>query len=118
MNRRGGALDHARVEADAAAQERKLTEAELNTDLKRSADVATQRETVLAQFDQQVAQHLADLKDMAEVAYRVGNTPMVELLDAARTRYEAQLTQARLEAELATARLDAAAAHGAFGVRF
>src|SRR6185369_4763709 len=106
MNRRGGALDHARVEADAAAQERKITEAELNTDLKRSTDVATQREAVLTQFDQQVAQHLADLKDMAEVAYRVGNTPMVELLDAARTRYEAQLEQARLEAELATARLD------------
>jgi cobalt-zinc-cadmium efflux system outer membrane protein len=118
MNRRGGALDHARVEADAAAQERKLTEAELTTDLNRSAAVATQREQVLAQFDQQVAQHLTDLKDMAEVAYRVGNTPMVELLDAARTRYEAQLEQARLEAELANARLDVAAAHGAFGVRF
>jgi cobalt-zinc-cadmium efflux system outer membrane protein len=118
LNRRQGALDHARVEADAAAQERRLTEAELNTDLKRSADVATQREQVLDQFDRQVAQHLTELKDMAEVAYRVGNTPMVELLDAARTRYEAQLEQARLEAELATARLDVAAAHGAFGVRF
>jgi outer membrane protein, heavy metal efflux system len=118
LNRHQGTLDHARVEADAAAQERRLTEAELNTDLERSASVATQRAQVLEQFDQQVAQHLPDLKEMAEVAYRVGNTPMVELLDSARTRYEAQLEQARLEAELATARLDVAAAQGTFGVRF
>jgi outer membrane protein, heavy metal efflux system len=118
MNRRQGALDHARVEADAAALERRLMEAELNTDLKRSTDVAMQRELVLDQFDRQVTQHLTELKDMAEVAYRVGNTPMVELLDAARTRYEAQLELATLEAELVEARLDVAQAHGALGVRF
>lgn len=118
MNRRQGALDHARAEADAAAHERELTAAELDTDLKRSANVATQREHVLEEFDQNVARHLQDLRDMAEVAYRVGNTPMVELLDAARTRYEAQLTEARLEAELANARLDVAAARGAFGISF
>jgi cobalt-zinc-cadmium efflux system outer membrane protein len=118
MNRRQGALDHARAEADAAAYERRLTEAELGTDFKRSASVATEKQKVLEQFDGQVAARLTDLKDMAEVAYRVGNTPMVELLDAARTRYEAQLTQARLQAGLAEARLDVAAARGAFGVRF
>jgi cobalt-zinc-cadmium efflux system outer membrane protein len=118
MNRRQGALDHARVEADAAAQERRLTEAELTTDMKRSTSVATQRQQVLEQFDGQVAKRLPELKDMAEVAYRVGNTPILELLDAARTRYEAQLQVATLEAELAEARLDVAQAHGALGVRF
>jgi cobalt-zinc-cadmium efflux system outer membrane protein len=118
LNRHQGTIDHARVEADAAAQERRLTEAEISTDVQRSASVAKQRQQVLEQFDRQVAQRLPELKDMAEVAYRVGNTPMVELLDAVRTRYEAQLDQAHLEAELATARLDVAAAHGAFGVRF
>ncbi|HVY64618.1 MAG TPA: TolC family protein [Gammaproteobacteria bacterium] len=118
MNRRQGSLDHARAEADAAAQERRLTEAELSTDIARSAQVATHRLQVLEQFDGQVAKRLPELKDMAEVAYRVGNTPMVELLDAARTRYEAQLEQAKLEAELAEARLDVAQARGALGVRF
>lgn len=118
MNRRQGSLDHARAEADAAAQERRLTEAELSTDIVRSAQVATNRLQVLEQFDGQVAKRLPELKDMAEVAYRVGNTPMVELLDAARTRYEAQLEQAKLEAELAEARLDVAQARGALGVRF
>jgi outer membrane protein, heavy metal efflux system len=118
LNRRQGALDHARAEADSAAAERRITEAELRTDLQRSADVATERQRVLEQFNRQVTEQLPQLKDMAEVAYRVGNTPMVELLDAARTRYEAQLQHAQLEAELAAARLEAAAAHGAFGVRF
>jgi cobalt-zinc-cadmium efflux system outer membrane protein len=118
MNRRQGALDHARAEADAAAAERRITEAELRTDLTRSTSIAAERQRVLEQFDAQVTGHLPELKDMAEVAYRVGNTPMVELLDAARTRYEAQLQHTQLEAELVVARLEAAAARGAFGVRF
>lgn len=112
-NTRRGALDHARVEADRAALERRLTEAELGTDLARSEAVAAQREQLLERFDAQVGQRLPQLQDMAEAAYRLGNTPIVELLDAARTRYEAQLDQATLQAELAAARLDIAAARGA-----
>jgi cobalt-zinc-cadmium efflux system outer membrane protein len=112
-NTRRGALDHARVEADQAALERRLTEAELGTDWKRSTDIAAQREQVLARFDQTVGQRLPQLQDMAEAAYRLGNTPIVELLDAARTRYEAQLQQAELQGQLAEARLDVAAARGA-----
>jgi outer membrane protein, heavy metal efflux system len=113
-NTRRGALDHARVEADQAALERRLTEAELGTDLQRSEAVAAQREQLLQRFDAQVGQRLPQLQDMAEAAYRLGNTPIVELLDAARTRYEAQLDQTTLQAELAAARLDLAAARGAF----
>ena len=115
-NTRRGALDHARVEADQAALERRLTEAELGTDLQRSEAVAAQREQLLQRFDAQVGQRLPQLQDMAEAAYRLGNTPIVELLDAARTRYEAQLDQTTLQAELAAARLDVAAARGALGV--
>jgi len=115
-NTRRGALDHARVEADQAALERRLTEAELGTDLERSEAVAAQREQLLQRFDAQVGQRLPQLQDMAEAAYRLGNTPIVELLDAARTRYEAQLDQTTLQAELAAARLDVAAARGALGV--
>lgn len=114
-NTRRGALDHARVEADQAALERRLTEAELGTDLSRSAAVAEQRQQLLERFDQTVGRRLPQLQDMAEVAYRLGNTPIVELLDAARTRYEAQLDEATLQAELAEARLDVAAARGALG---
>jgi cobalt-zinc-cadmium efflux system outer membrane protein len=116
-NTRRGALDHARVEADQAALERRLTEAELGTDVARSEAVAAQRQQVLERFDAQVGRRLPQLQDMAEVAYRLGNTPIVELLDAARTRYEAQLDQATLRAELAQARLDVAAARGALGTR-
>jgi len=115
-NTRRGALDHARVEADQAALERRITEAELGTDLERSEAVAEQRQQLLARFDAQVGLRLPQLQDMAEAAYRLGNTPIVELLDAARTRYEAQLDQTALQAELAAARLDVAAARGALGV--
>ena len=115
-NTRRGALDHARVEADQAALERRLTEAELGTDLTRSEAVAAQRQQVLARFEAEVGQRLPQLQDMAEAAYRLGNTPIVELLDAARTRYEAQLDQTTLQAALAAARLDVAAARGALGV--
>jgi cobalt-zinc-cadmium efflux system outer membrane protein len=111
-NTRRGALDHARVEADQAALERRLTEAELGTDLARSEAVALQRQQVLARFEADVGQRLPQLQDMAEAAYRLGNTPIVELLDAARTRYEAQLDQTTLQAALAAARLDVAAARG------
>ena len=115
-NTRRGALDHARVEADQAALERRLTEAELGTDLTRSEAVAAQRQQVLARFEAEVGQRLPQLQDMAEAAYRLGNTAIVELLDAARTRYEAQLDQTTLQAALAAARLDVAAARGALGV--
>jgi cobalt-zinc-cadmium efflux system outer membrane protein len=115
-NTRRGALDHARVEADQAALERRLTEAELGTDLTRSEAVAAQRQQVLARFEAEVGQRLPQLQDMAEAAYRLGNTPIVELLDAARTRYEAQLDQTTLQAALAAARLDVAAARGELGV--
>jgi cobalt-zinc-cadmium efflux system outer membrane protein len=115
-NTRRGALDHARVEADQAALERRLTEAELGTDLTRSEAVAMQRQQVLARFEAEVGQRLPQLQDMAEAAYRLGNTPIVELLDAARTRYEAQLDQTTLQAALAAARLDVAAARGALSV--
>jgi cobalt-zinc-cadmium efflux system outer membrane protein len=115
-NTRRGALDHARVEADQAALERRLTEAELDTDLTRSEAVAAQRQQVLARFEAEVGQRLPQLQDMAEAAYRLGNTPIVELLDAARTRYEAQLDQTTLQAALAAARLDVAAARGELSV--
>jgi outer membrane protein, heavy metal efflux system len=115
-NTRRGALDHARVEADQAALERRLTEAELGTDLTRSEAVAAQRQQVLARFEAEVGQRLPQLQDMAEAAYRLGNTPIVELLDAARTRYEAQLDQTTLQASLAAARLDVAAARGELSV--
>jgi len=115
-NTRRGALDHARVEADQAALERRLTEAELGTDVARSEAVAAQRQHLLERFDADVGRRLPQLEDMAEVAYRLGNTPIVELLDAARTRYEAQLDHATLQAELAQARLEVAAARGVLGV--
>ncbi len=115
-NTRRGALDHARVEADQAALERRLTEAELGTDLARSEAVVAQRQQVLARFEAEVGQRLPQLQDMAEAAYRLGNTPIVELLDAARTRYEAQLDQTTLQAALAAAWLDVAAARGELSV--
>jgi len=115
-NTRRGALDHARVEADQAALESRLTEAELGTDIARSEAVAVQRQQVLERFEAQVGQRLPQLQDMAEAAYRLGNTPIVELLDASRTRYEAQLDETALEADLAEARLAVAAARGALSV--
>jgi cobalt-zinc-cadmium efflux system outer membrane protein len=115
-NTRRGALDHARVEADQAALESRLTEAELGTDVARSEAVAVQRQQVLERFEAQVGQRLPQLQDMAEAAYRLGNTPIVELLDASRTRYEAQLDETALEADLAEARLGVAAARGALSV--
>jgi outer membrane protein, heavy metal efflux system len=93
-----------------------LTEAALGTDLTRSEAVAAQRQQVLTRFETEVGQRLPQLQDMAEAAYRLGNTPIVELLDAARTRYEAQLDQTTLQAALAAARLDVAAARGELSV--
>lgn len=112
---RQGAVDKARAAALSAGLQRRLAEARVEADIARYQAQVTYRNAALAQFRERTgAQMLPALKQMAEDAYRLGKSPIGELLDASRSRYETQLGQIELVAGLMEAQLRLQAARGAF----
>jgi cobalt-zinc-cadmium efflux system outer membrane protein len=109
---RSGALDKARAEALSAGLRRRLMEAEVLADVYRYSVQVAQRTATLERFRAQMAPHLPTLKQMAEDSYRLGKSSITELLDATRTRYEAQIDQLNLVASLMEAQLRLQAARG------
>lgn len=114
LDTRGGALDKARAEAQSATLRRQLVEAETLADLQRYSSQVARRSAALEQFRQQLGQRLPALKQMADDAYRLGRSSIIELLDATRTRYETQIGQLELVAGLMEAELRLQAARGEF----
>lgn len=109
---RRGALDRAHAEAQAAGLRLRLVEAGVQTDVERYAFQVVQLTAALEQFRERMGARLPALKQMAEDAYRLGKSTIVELLDAARTRYETQVGQLELIAGLMEAQLRLQAARG------
>lgn len=82
--------------------------------MQRYTALVTQRTAALDHFEQQLEPRLPSLKQMAEDAYRLGKSSIVELLDATRMRYETQLGYLELVSGLAEAQLRLQAARGDF----
>lgn len=110
---RSGPLQRAIAEASAAGLKRRLLEAQLRVELERHAALAEKRRAVLEDFERRVGQRLPQLAGMAEDAYRLGKSSIIELLDATRTRYDVELERQSLQAQLAEAEVQLAAARGA-----
>jgi cobalt-zinc-cadmium efflux system outer membrane protein len=60
---------------------------------------------VLATYDADVLAKIATIKQMAEDSFRTGDSELIDLLDATRTRFEVKLTridllEAAVEAEV------------------
>lgn len=113
LDTRGGALDRARAQATTASLRRQLAEATVAAELQRYQTQVSERTLALAAFEQDVGQRLPQLRQMAEDAYRLGRSPVIELLDSTRSRYELQLSRIDLVAALMEAQLRLQAARGA-----
>lgn len=116
LDNRGGAEDKARAEATSASLRRQLAEAAVQADLARYEEQVRQRRSALDQYQREVGERLPQLRQMAEDAYRLGRSPVLELLDATRSRYELQLSRIDLTAALMEAQLRLQATRGALAL--
>ena len=111
---RGGELDKARVEAASARMRRELLETEVRANVARYAAQVAQKTAALDNLRRQAGDQLAGLRQMADDAYRLGRSSILELLDTTRTRYETGLSQIELTAGLMEAQIRLQGARGEF----
>lgn len=109
---RRGALQQARAQAESAGLQRTLAEAQSQADVGRYRAQVDQRSATLARFEQQLAPQLPHLQQMADDAYRLGRSSVLELIDATRMRYETALSRVDLTAKLMESQLRLQAALG------
>jgi len=113
---RGGAFDRAKAEEQSASLRRYLIHAEAQTEERRYSTLVIQQMAALDHFHSQLAPRLPGLKQMAEAAYQLGKSSIVELLDATRMRYETQLNHLELLSSLIEAQLRLQAVRGDLAV--
>lgn len=107
FDRGQAAMQRAAAAARSAQLAVAATTVEARATLERATEIlATRRETLIA-FERDVMDHLPDLRRMAEDAYRLGQSGVLDLLDVVRSQTDLQLTHvdqlaAVLEAEVDT----------------
>lgn len=89
---RQGQLAKAQAELRAAERRREALQAEAEVELARLLDALAQRRAALERFERNVDVRGPALRQMAEDAYRLGRSTVLELIDAARTRVDARIT--------------------------
>jgi len=89
---RQGPLSKAQAELRAAERRRDALQAEAEVELARLLDALAQRRAALERFERNVDLRSPALRQMAEDAYRLGRSTVLELIDAARTRVDARIT--------------------------
>ena len=102
---RRGPLAKAEADAITATLRRELAQAEVAANLERLANVIAARQAALQSFERDAASQLPALKQMAEDAYRLGRSSILELLDSTRSRYDLLQTRIELIAALYDAQL-------------
>ena len=115
LDTRRGPLDRAKAELQAAQRRREAIESEVSVELLRLLDSLAQRRAVLDQFNRNVSAGIPALKQMAEDAYRLGRGSILELIDAARSRLDANLTNIELRAAIVQQELRIKALTGKLG---
>ena len=93
-----GFMAKAAADLRAAQRRREAIEAEADVELRRLMDALAQRRAALERFRRNVGERIPALKQMAEDAYRLGRGSLLELIDAARSRLDARLTEVDLRA--------------------
>lgn len=96
-----GQMAKAAADVRAAQRRREAIESEANVELQRLIDALAQRRAALERFRRNVGERIPALKQMAEDAYRLGRGSLLELIDAARSRLDARLTEVDLRAATA-----------------
>ncbi len=93
-----GLMAKAAADLRAAQRRREAIESEADVELRRLVDALAQRRAALERFRRNVGERIPALKQMAEDAYRLGRGSLLELIDAARSRLDARLTEVDLRA--------------------
>jgi outer membrane protein, heavy metal efflux system len=95
---RRGLMAKAAADLRAAQRRREAIESEADVELRRLVDALAERRATLERFRRNVGERIPALKQMAEDAYRLGRGSLLELIDAARSRLDARLTEVDLRA--------------------
>jgi cobalt-zinc-cadmium efflux system outer membrane protein len=95
---RRGLMAKAAADLRAAQRRREAVETEIDVELRRLVDGLALRQAALERFRRNVGERIPALKQMAEDAYRLGRGSLLELIDAARSRLDARLTEVDLRA--------------------
>ncbi len=93
-----GLMAKSAADLRAAQRRREAIESEADVELQRLLDALAQRRATLERFRRNVGERIPALKQMAEDAYRLGRGSLLELIDAARSRLDARLTEVDLRA--------------------
>ncbi len=93
-----GLMAKATADLRAAQRRREAIESEADVELRRLIDALALRRAALDRFRRNVGERIPALKQMAEDAYRLGRGTLLELIDAARSRLDARLTELDLRA--------------------
>jgi len=112
FDRGQGGMARASAEQHAASLKRELLLAATREELERAVEVLKHRRETLIKFEHDVLDTLPAIQQMAEDAYRLGKTGLLELLDSSRTRTEIKLNHLELLAGEIEAELDAMMASG------
>lgn len=115
LDTRRGPLAKAKADLQAAQRRRAAIESEVSVELLRLLDLLAQRRAALEQFERKVGTRIPALKQMAEDAYRLGRGSILELIDAARSRLDARLTNVDLRAAIVQQELRLKALTGTLG---
>ncbi|PPD42370.1 MAG: hypothetical protein CTY16_14810 [Methylobacter sp.] len=118
FDRGQGGMAKASAEKQAALLKRELVLAATRQELERSLDVLAGRRATLAEFERDVLEPLPGLRQMAEDAYRLGKTGLLELLDSSRSRTAIKLDHLDLLVAEIESELDALMASGQLTVAF
>ncbi len=112
FDRGQGGMARASAAQHAVLLKRELLLAATREELERAVEVLKRRRETLTKFEHDVLDTLPTLKQMAEDAYRLGKTGLLELLDSSRTRTEIKLNHLELLVAEIEAELDAMMASG------
>ncbi|MDO9049242.1 MAG: TolC family protein [Methylobacter sp.] len=118
FDRGQGGMARASAEKHAALLKRELLVSATRQELERAVEVLTRRRATLSKFERDVLAPLPSLKQMAEDAYRLRQTGLLELLDSSRSSTEIKLNHLELVVAEIEAELDTLMASGLLAATF
>ena len=112
FDRGQGGIAKAEAEKHIALVKQSYLTASTRQELERAVEVLKQRRANLEKFENSSLKSLPKLKQMAEDAYQLGQSTLLEVLDASRSRTETKLTYLDLLSDEVNAEIDTLSASG------
>lgn len=107
-----GMIARAKTRSKRAGREKEAVIAATKAELKRALRLLKHHIHALATFDSDVLAKLPVMEQMAEDSFRAGDSELIDLLDATRTRFEVKLTRIDLMEATVEAEVDVLAVTG------